>query len=88
MRGGTNRSFGIEVAELAGVEKDVTERAKAILKKLEKTSVGGRKKTDEETQNLPTISETERIIKDLDVNNLTPMQAFSILSDLNDKLKG
>ena len=36
----------------------------------------------------PKLSETERIIKDLDVNNLSPMQAFTILSDLNEKLRG
>ena len=35
MRGGTNRSFGIEVAELAGVDKTLTARARNILKKLE-----------------------------------------------------
>ena len=34
------------------------------------------------------LSETERIIKDLDVNNLSPMQAFAILTDLQEKVKG
>ena len=39
MRGGANKSFGIEVAELAGVSKDVTDRAKIILKKLENSDI-------------------------------------------------
>ena len=38
-RGGANRSFGIEVASLAGVPKEVTARAKGILKVLEKNDV-------------------------------------------------
>jgi DNA mismatch repair protein MutS len=37
--GSANKSFGIEVAQLAGVKKEVTERAKAILKKLEKNEL-------------------------------------------------
>ena len=37
-RGSANRSFGIEVASLAGVPKTVTDRAKSILKKLQKTA--------------------------------------------------
>ena len=42
-RGGANRSFGIEVAALAGVPKEVTVRAKSILKALEKNDLLGRK---------------------------------------------
>ena len=38
MRGSANKSFGIEVASLAGVPKVVTDRAKQILKILEKTN--------------------------------------------------
>ena len=90
MRGGTNRSFGIEVAELAGVEKVVTERAKNILKSLEKTDIRRQNHSQDfnKTAEKPNYSEVERIIQDLDVNNLTPMQAFNILIDLSDKLKG
>ncbi len=43
VRGGANRSFGVEVAALAGVPKEVTDRAKAILKKLEKKDLLGAK---------------------------------------------
>jgi len=90
MRGGANRSFGIEVAELAGVDKNVTERAKAILKKLEKNDLTkkGVSSSNLETEVKTELSEVERIVKDIDVNNLSPMQAFNILIDLSEKIKG
>ena len=90
MRGGTNRSFGIEVACLAGVEKSVTDNAKKILKKLEKSDIARHVDIDDKNvdNKVIEISECERIIKDIDVNNLSPMQAFNILLDLNEKLKG
>ena len=91
MRGGTNRSFGIEVAELAGVAKNVTERAKKILKSLEKSNHTANNISNfnvEETESKPILSETERIIKDLDIENLSPIQAFNVLNDLQEKIKG
>ena len=84
-RGGANKSFGIEVATLAGVGEDITDRAKEILKKLESKDVTPRY---ENSADKPKLSETERIIKDIDLNNLSPMQAFNIVSDLNEKLRG
>ena len=86
MRGGANRSFGIEVADLAGVGKDITQRAKTILKSLEKSQVKTSSNNFEEK--VENKSEVERIIKDLHINNLSPMQAFAILSDLQEKIKG
>ncbi|MBQ3115620.1 MAG: DNA mismatch repair protein MutS [Clostridia bacterium] len=87
-RGGTNKSFGIEVAELAGVSKLVTDRARKILKKLEANDIAsGKIKIDNQTTTpAPKLCETERIIKDLDINNLSPMQAFNVLADLHDKI--
>ena len=89
-RGGANRSFGIEVAALAGVPKEVTARAKGILKALEKNDIArGNLPTkfdvEEETEE-KVLTETERIISELDINTLSPMQAFLLLSDLKDKL--
>ena len=86
MRGGTNKSFGIEVAELAGVDKTLTERAKQILLSLEKNGVN----TAEMNENNGEVvkkSEVERIISELDINNLSPMQAFNVLIDLYEKIK-
>ncbi|MBQ8427287.1 MAG: DNA mismatch repair protein MutS, partial [Clostridia bacterium] len=90
MRGGANRSFGIEVAELAGVSKNVTERAKAILKQLEKKDITRRDAfngADERDNVKAPLTDVERIIKDIDLNNLSPLQAFNIITDLHDKIK-
>ena len=84
-RGGANKSFGIEVATLAGVGDEITDRAKEILKKLERKEVSF---NNADSYEKPKLSETERIIKDIDLNNLSPMQAFNIVSDLNEKLRG
>lgn len=101
-RGGANRSFGIEVASLAGVPKDVTDRAKGILKVLEKNDVAkksaislseiaaaktsDRNITAEEPIEERKLSEVEEILSETDVNTLSPMQALLLLSDLKEKL--
>ncbi|MBO5927619.1 MAG: hypothetical protein J6Q32_02070, partial [Clostridia bacterium] len=80
----TNKSFGIEVAKLAGVKQEITDRAKDILKSLEKSEKS--RISYENTEVILESSETERIIKELDVNNLSPMQALAILADLKEKI--
>lgn len=84
MRGGANRSFGIEVASLAGVPAQVTERAKQILKIVES---GDRKQVAEIEETSCEPSEIENILKDVDMNNLSPMQAFMLVSDLVEKVR-
>ena len=87
MRGGANKSFGVEVAALAGVPSVVTVRAKEILKELEKKDIAkGKVYRQDETQK--SESEVERILRDTDVNTLSPMQALLLLSDLKEKLNG
>ncbi len=90
MRGGTNKSFGIEVAELAGIKKDVVSRAKILLKELSKKDLGREVLADfsDEENEVKELSEAERVLKDLDMNNLSPMQAFLVLSELVEKVKG
>ncbi len=89
-RGGANRSFGIEVASLAGVPKEVTARAKGILKALEKSDIAKGKidfmQTEEEAEEARPLSEVEQLLADIDVNTLSPMQALMLISDLKDKL--
>ena len=85
MRGGANRSFGIEVASLAGVPSVVTDRAKAILKLVEK---GDRTHIEESEESREECSEVEKILKEVDMNNLSPMQAFLLVGDLVEKVKG
>lgn len=87
MRGGANRSFGIEVASLAGVPSCVTDRAKNILKSIESGDVMLSGAVAEENSDAPQESEVERILKELNMDNLSPMQAFMILGDLVDKVK-
>ncbi len=90
-RGGANRSFGIEVAALAGVPKEITARAKGILKTLEKNDIAkGHILSAEETEEEPherTLSEAEKILAETDLNTLSPMQALLLLSDLKEKVK-
>lgn len=88
MRGGANRSFGIEVASLAGVPSCVTDRAKKILKAVENgdlTASDDFSQNDEEQVREP--SEVEKILTGIDMNNMSPMQAFLILGDLVEKVK-
>ena len=87
VRGGASRSFGVEVAALAGVPEEVTSRAKKILRSLEKNDLSGRvnewsDSTEEEVESEPILQELEA----LDVNSLTPMQALALLSDWKEKL--
>lgn len=98
VRGGASQSFGIEVASLAGVTKPVIEHAKSIMRSLEEDSKN--RDTNEmllssAKKNVTTQvsffdageSKIEKQIRDTDVNNLTPLQALTILSDLKKQLE-
>jgi DNA mismatch repair protein MutS len=87
--GGTDRSYGIHVAELAGLPPDVVTRANAILKTLEGEHrvVPGAPRPDpdpgqlalfQDTAPNPAIEELRR----LDVNALTPLEALNRLAEL------
>ena len=95
VRGGASRSFGIEVASLAGVKKEVVDNAKTIMKKLESESkdrdtnsllisVSGKNSKTEQINlfDTPEQDKIRDILKDLDLNNITPLQALTILQDL------
>ena len=91
-RGGANRSFGIEVAALAGVPKEITHRAKGILKALEKNDIARGKMqmqidVAEEKPKEKEFTEVERILMDTDLNTVSPMQALMLLGDLKEKLE-
>lgn len=91
VRGGANKSFGIEVARMAGLPTDVLTRAKQISNNLEslnqKLDISSLKSLPVEKQENKTMSEIYRIIKDIDPNRLSPMAAFEILVDLTNKAK-
>ena len=89
MRGSAHRSFGIEVASLAGVPSNITARAKQILKGLEKNDITKTMITEkdfDEEEEVVTLSEVEEIISQTDVNSMTPMQALTLLASLKDKV--
>lgn len=87
MRGGANRSFGIEVAALAGVPSSVLDRAKVILKAVENGEVTNAVSASAETEGEQKKSEVEKILSEINLDNLSPMQAFLVLSDLVEKVK-
>lgn len=87
MRGGANRSFGIEVASLAGVPASVTQRAKAILRSIEGGNRAVGVAEDDGCCGEEQLSEVEIILKETDMNNMSPMQAFMLLGDLVEKVK-
>lgn len=89
VRGGASRSFGVEVAALAGVPEDVTLRAKVILKELER----GEKKraaSPQEEVSEEEVTEEQNLREELagiDVNLLTPMQALALISEWKEKYR-
>ena len=87
--GGANRSFGIEVAQLAGMPEEVTQRAKSILSRIEKTDIN---KNVFNNEDLSIQEKQAKIskkaleifyqIKNLNINTISPIVAFDILNNL------
>jgi DNA mismatch repair protein MutS len=104
MRGGSEHSFGIHVAEIAGMPKSIVKRANTILKQLEAESsgVGAKAKPSAEALNQsrdgmqlsffqlddPVLTQVRDEILNLDVNNLTPLEALNKLNDIKRIVKG
>ena len=93
VRGGANKSFGVAVAKLAGLPKSVIERAKTISKNLETSEIKRQITETNLSANLnyeENVNNTRNIVgilKDLDINKVTPLSAFEILADLVEKVK-
>ncbi len=94
--GGTDKSYGIHVAKLAGIPRPVLERSKEILAELERTfqkETSGdelaKQRTKQPVQQLFDQKEKDVLekLKGLDVNNLTPIQAINLLNEIKDFLK-
>lgn len=88
---GATQSFGIHVAELAGLPKDILKRARDILGKLEEQHRDHSlvEKVDPPQLSLfqvqeipPHLMELERRLKEIDVLNLTPLQALQTLHEM------
>ncbi len=90
--GGTDDSFGIEVAALAGVDNWIVKRAKEILKELEsdgRIKIVTRVESDNSQLSLSDFGNNEIIekLKSIDVSTITPIEAMSILYELSNKAK-
>ena len=90
-RGGANKSFGIEVASLAGVPDEVCRRAREIVTLLENSDVSLNLDKLEQGQSTRQVSKTAQevasILRDIDVNRISPIEAFDILNSLVKKVK-
>lgn len=104
MRGGSEHSFGIHVAEIAGMPRSIVKRANVILKELEadNAGVGGAAKPNtakiaEHSGDMelsffqlddPVLTQIRDEILGLDVNNLTPVDALNKLNEIKKILRG
>ena len=98
IEGGSEHSFGIHVAKVAGMPQKIISKAEKILKNLELDKTQNTKKEistieKEDHQQLsffqlddPVLSDIRNEIDNLDVNSLTPVEALVLLNDIKKKL--
>ena len=93
VRGAADDSYGIEVAKLAGVPKEVTKRAKEILETLEAGGIQKKERTTEPSDDdfalsFDNISESEvaEKLRAVDINTLTPLEAINLIYELKKML--
>ena len=95
VKGGSNHSFGIHVAKMAGMPKLVLNSAENKLKLME-TSRPKNLKADKSDDNLqlsffdiedPKMQEIRKIIEDLDIDNLSPVEALLKLNQIKKEIK-
>jgi DNA mismatch repair protein MutS len=90
--GGADRSYGIHVAQLAGLPKPVVGRAEEILEELEKEArAPGATRRTIEVRQLPLFAVSDPLreeLQRLDVSAMTPLEAISKLYELQKKAKG
>jgi len=94
--GGTDKSYGIHVAKLAGVPKSILNRSKEILEELESTfqkeATGehlSRHKTKEPDKDSLFVQKHKSVLDKLastDINNLTPLEAINLLEEIRKEI--
>ncbi|MEJ2650007.1 MAG: DNA mismatch repair protein MutS, partial [Sedimentisphaerales bacterium] len=94
--GGTDKSYGIHVAKLAGIPKTILERSKEILDELESTfqreATGehlSKHKTIESSDEILFVQKNKNILDKLtstDINNLTPLEAINLLNQIKSEI--
>ena len=89
MPGGSNRSYGIDVARLAGMPESVTARARQILENLEQEALNPRGRAAGAAQPQlelfaakPQSSEVEQLLRHLELDRMTPLEALNFLSQV------
>ena len=96
VRGGTDESYGIHVARLAGVPKVVTSRANEILRSIERKNVlTGKKHEKKDTKQVEgqfdmynyKLAEIAHEIDKINLDELTPIDALNTLSKIKEKMK-
>ena len=103
-KGGSEHSFGIHVAEISGMPRAIVQRAKTILKQLEKdnsnvgsVSTNALKKINAPQGDMqlnffqlddPVLSQVRDEIISLDINNLTPVEALNKLNEIKKIVSG
>ena len=96
--GGSEHSFGIHVADIAGMPKSIVKRANVILKQLEENNTGSSAVTKPSVETInqsregmqlsffqlddPVLTQIRDEILNLDINNLTPVEALNKLNDI------
>ena len=95
VKGGTDESYGVHVARLAGVPKEVTKRANQILNTLERKSIIGSKKEEKEDKKQVTgqlgmfnfkLAEIAQELDKVNLNELTPIDALNTLVKIKEKM--
>ena len=93
--GGSEHSFGINVAQLAGMPNQILIRAYEVLRELEKNTLKKtvKKTLKNESKQLklkysdPEFDKIKKIIEEININNINPVQAFVKLNEIIDLLK-
>lgn len=92
--GGCDKSYGINVARMAGMPRDVVRRADSILKDLERRSPSRAQQMsllamlmDEPEDSKPDSGIVEEL-EHIDVNSMTPLEALTYLAELKSRIEG
>ena len=93
--GGSEHSFGINVAQLAGMPNQILIRAYEVLRELERNTLkkSVKKSLEKESKQLklsysdPEFDKIKKIIEEININNINPVQALVKLNEIIDLLK-
>jgi DNA mismatch repair protein MutS len=99
--GGSKHSFGIHVAKMAGMPKEIVDRASELLKQLEQKHIDTESSIGEKVKNIqanyqlsifestdPHATRVKEALSQIDINTLTPVEAIMKLNELQQILEG